>query len=1439
MSFPATGAPVAAHHDSFHSGHNHHDNVDIGHFDAHGVAELRRTLSRASQSGIHPNDLTLQDLSPGSKAASITVSESTLPNEEGGSTAGAKKAEEDGFDFEKILREIVARRADAEIETRELGVVFEDLSVTGVGSAAAYQPTLGSMFNPIDIVHGIQGIRHPPTRQILSGFEGVIRPGEMVLVLGRPGAGCSTFLKTLANQREEYHSIDGRVDYDSLTPEEITKHYRGDVLYCPEDDVHFSTLTVEQTLKFAAYCRAPRERNRLGHSRDAYEDVVTDVLMTLFGLQHTRHTKVGDNMIRGALRIATDVSRMSTVVALYQAGESLYRLFDKVAVINEGRLAYFGPADQARAYFTDMGYVPVTPRQTTADFLVSVTDPAGRVLRDGVDPASVPRTADDFAVAFKKSALGQLNRDDMASYRADFVGKAERAAKYRELVRDEHAEHTRRDSPYLISIPMQTRAVMLRRVQMTLGNFLATGINLFTFVFQGIIIGTVYLQTPDNTSAYFSRTGVLFFALLFSALVTMAEIPALFTQRPIILRHRNWAFYHPFIDALALFLVDIPVTFLTTTVWGIILYFLVGLQTSAGQFFIYYLFLFVTTITMKSWFRALAAAFPAEAPAQSFAGISVLVFSIYTGYTIPEPSMIGALKWLVWINPLRYAYEAVVTNEFRTLDAQCSVLVPQGPGYENISIDNQVCTTVGSIPGQTQVNGARYLDLSYGYTYANTWRNFGIVIAFGVAFTSAYFFFTEWNTKTNASSSVTLFKRGSKAAKQLVEAAPGDEEKASGEKPVAAGGEVDKETEKALQETQAMTDIFSFHHLNYTVPIAGHEERRLLHDVSGIVQPGKLTALMGESGAGKTTLLNVLAQRVSMGVITGDRFVNGQPLPMDFQAQTGYCQQLDTHLPSSTVREALLFSARLRQPASVPDAEKVSYVDQCLKICGLDEYRDAAIGTCNVEIKKRTTIGVELAAKPRLLLFLDEPTSGLDSQSAWSIMQFLRNLADHGQAILCTIHQPSAELFQVFDRLLLLRKGGETVYFGDIGQHARTMIGYFERHGSRPCSPDENPAEFMLDVIGAGATATATQDWYDVWSKSSEAERLQQEIARVHEEGRQRGVVETSRKSEYATTWGYQVLQLIQRDAYDHWRDPTYLFAKLILNIVGGLFIGFTFFQAVDTQQGTQNKVFALFMASILSVPLVGQIQVPFLNTRNVYEIRERPSRMYSWTALLTAQIAAEVPWNILGSGIFFLCWYWTVGFDNSRAGYTYLMLGLVFPFYYTTIGFAVAAMAPNAEIANILFSLIFSFVLTFDGVVQPFSQLGWWKWMYHLSPYTYFIEGLLGQAAGHGDVTCADIEYVTLTPPSGQSCGDYLSPYISMAGGYLTNPDATSDCQFCSVKTTDQFLEQSFNIFYSNHWRDFGIMVAFTAFNVFMIFAFTWLFRIRSGSLLTLFKRK
>ena len=126
-------------------------------------------------------------------------------------------------------------------------------------------------------------------------------------------------------------------------------------------------------------------------------------------------------------------------------------------------------------------------------------------------------------------------------------------------------------------------------------------------------------------------------------------------------------------------------------------------------------------------------------------------------------------------------------------------------------------------------------------------------------------------------------------------------------------------------------------------------------------------------------------------------------------------------------------------------------------------------------------------------------------------------------------------------------------------------------------------------------------------------------------------------------------------------------------------------------------------MATIISVPLAQQLQVPFIDIRKIYEVREQHSRMYSWTALVTSQILIEIPWNILGTSLYFLCWYWTVGFPTDRAGFTYLFMAIFFPLYYTTIGQAVAAMAPDAEIAALLFSFLFSFVLT---LYVPFSPL-------------------------------------------------------------------------------------------------------------------------------------
>lgn len=253
----------------------------------------------------------------------------------------------------------------------------------------------------------------------------------------------------------------------------------------------------------------------------------------------------------------------------------------------------------------------------------------------------------------------------------------------------------------------------------------------------------------------------------------------------------------------------------------------------------------------------------------------------------------------------------------------------------------------------------------------------------------------------------------------------------------------------------------------------------------------------------------------------------------------------------------------------------------------------------------------------------------------------------------------------------------------------------------------------MLDIIGAGATATSETDWHAQWTKSAEINRVQQQIDDLHNEGRKRPPVPVSTKSGYQTSWIYQFIALLCRELTSYWRNPIYLLAKLILNILAGLFIGFTFFEAPNTIQGTQNKLFvssgfcflkqsadmvvikAIFMATIVCIPISNQLQVLFIETRRIYEVRERPSQMYSWTALVTAQFLTELPWNILSSLLLFVTWYWTVGFDPDRAGYSVLMMGIVFPLYYTSFAQAVAAMAPNAQIAALLFSLAFSFVGT------------------------------------------------------------------------------------------------------------------------------------------------
>ena len=240
--------------------------------------------------------------------------------------------------------------------------------------------------------------------------------------------------------------------------------------------------------------------------------------------------------------------------------------------------------------------------------------------------------------------------------------------------------------------------------------------------------------------------------------------------------------------------------------------------------------------------------------------------------------------------------------------------------------------------------------------------------------------------------------------------------------------------------------------------------------------------------------------------------------------------------------------------------------------------------------RKRLTIGVELAARPKLLLFLDEPTSGLDSQTSWSICNLMEKLTRDGQAIMCTVHQPSSLLFQRFDRLLLLAKGGRTVYFGNIGRGSETLLDYFHRNGAPKCPSGTNPAEYMLEAIGAAPGAKTEIDWPAVWKSSPEYEQLQTELAKMRELVHQpSAVMDASNGSHraFAASFKDQLQTVGLRCAQQYWRMPSYIYAKAILTIGCSFLIGFSFFDSQNTMQGLQNQMYGVFIFLFVVSPIV------------------------------------------------------------------------------------------------------------------------------------------------------------------------------------------------------------------------------------------------------------
>ena len=1363
------------------------------------------------------------------------------------------------FDHYRWAEAATSRLCREGITLQEQGIIFSNLRVSGSESALQLQETVLSSFTvPFRIlVQSMFGCSHVGRRRILHGFDGVLQSGELLLVLGRPGSGCSTFLKTLCGHLSGLTlEPESTIHYRGIGFEKMTKQYRGEVAYNQEVDEHFPHLTVGETLSFAASARVPQLRPS-SLTRSRYVETIVKVVMAIFGLSHATNTKVGDNFFRGvsggerkrvsiaemflsrvrigawdnstrgldsasalqvikSLRLSADLSKSCHAVAAYQTSQPMYDLFDKVILLYSGYEIFYGPRQRAIEYFEEMGWYH-DPARVDADFLTALTNPDERHARAGMEE-KVPRTPAEFWEYWKQSKDYKELVSQIEDYESQYPIDGKDAEDFHNSHTDQQARHSRQSSPYLLSIPMQIRLCLKRAFQNMRNNVPTVMSTVISQVALSLIIGSIFFNTPNTNSAFFQKGAVLFFAILMNAMITVNEVMQLYSQRPVVEKQARYAFVHPFAEAIASTLSDLPVKMARCSIFSVVLYFMANLYREPGQFFVFYLFLITAVLALSSIFRTFATITRTIGQAMGLAGILILSILVYTGFTLPQTYMHPWLSWIRWINPIYYAFEALVANEFHGREFQCTSFVPPyGEG------NSSVCASIGAVPGQEFVQGDEFIEKNYNYHHSHLWRNYGILLAFTIAFHCVYFTASEFCRFGRSKAEALVFRPGHVPKGFMNDDVEGQVNPVSSDVSPGVG---------CVMNLPKQKDILMWKGLNYDIPVKGGTIR-LLNDVNGWVKPGTLTALMGVSGAGKTTLLDVLAQRTSIGTVTGDIFVNGRLPGASFPRRTGYVQQQDLHLETTTVREALQFSAILRQPRSTPKAEKIQYVEEVIQLLGMEHFTEAIVGQLgeglNVEQRKLLSIGVELAAKPTLLIFLDEPTSGLDSQSSWTICTLLRRLADNGQAVLATIHQPSALLFQIFDRLLFMAKGGKTVYFGQIGSHSSVILNYFYRNGAPQCEASENPAEYILRMVSGDKVNI---DWPAKWNESPE---LQEVIAEL---GRLEGLRDQTDNEAFVAEFdGYFALPLYSQFRYvairafqQYFRQPEYIFSKFCLGIASGLFIGFSFWKVDYSEQGFQNALFSVFLlCSIFSI-LVNQIMPKFVSQRSLYEVRERPSRVYSWQVFIMSQVLVEVPWQaLLGVCVWASAFFPVFGTQGSSECKGLVLLFIVqFYIYAGSMAQMVVSALDNPAMGAQIATLMFGLCFVFNGVMQPPDALpGFWIFMYHLSPFTYYVAGIAAAALGGRPVQCSDVELNIVDPPAGQTCGEYLAKFVEMSGGSLYNKDASSACEYCTMSSADQYLAGR-RIHWDDRWRNYGIFVCYFAFNAFLTISLYYLFRVR-----------
>lgn len=512
----------------------------------------------------------------------------------------------------------------------------------------------------------------------------------------------------------------------------------------------------------------------------------------------------------------------------------------------------------------------------------------------------------------------------------------------------------------------------------------------------------------------------------------------------------------------------------------------------------------------------------------------------------------------------------------------------------------------------------------------------------------------------------------------------------------------------------------------------------------------------------------------------GNIHVNGHPVTKDLVSRrTGYCEQNDIHIGEATVKEAVIFSAKLRLPATISEEEKRSRAMDTLELLDLTSYSDILVKALGAGELKLLTMALEVVADP-VVLFLDEPTSGISASSALVVANALRNIANTGTSVICTVHQPSSEVFGMFDQLLLLKRGGKQVYFGDIGENGKAICSYFEARGAPPKAQAANTADWMLDVI-----ADESIDYPAEWQNSTEKSEMDKEIE-DYEHADSDGI-DIVKEPFQRVTRPKQISEVIRRLFIRYWRLPEYNFTRVAMMFIIAVFIGLLFLRDIDNSQTGAALAFGALFLTVIPSSLQSQNVIPPTADGRAVFYREVASGTYTPFAFHIALGLVEIPFTFVATTAFTTVFYFMVGLDPSRFFYFFLAAQLLY-FFSVMFGVLLASITPNRALALTIVSSVTSVFNVLSGFFIAKDEMpDWWRWSTWVNPFAYYLSGILQNQMEDRELICRPDELgVFQKPETFESCsnipgGDYSDVVVNGA----------NYCTFCPLPSGDVIIDR------------------------------------------------